>query len=321
MIKRCSALAVVLLLSLLACREVEAQPAKVVSVVEKEVRLNGDIQIVVDDLGILLKNNPAGKQPPLLPFVNGYAMKGSTLRYIDQESKTLRFNLARNPSDSGSREAWTHILGGLGPFKRTHRVSLGTEDTGPIASDQTVVFEVYPSPWSQIAIVLLILLVIAFLVLVFKTDILKDPKEEGTGERTYSLGRFQMAFWFLIILGSFTYIWMVTGDLAMPETSLVLMGISGATALGAILVKPNPKKPESRKKSTLWRFFVELLGNGEDQITLHRFQMFAWTMILGLTFIAGVFNQLAQPVLDSSLLTLMGISSGMYVGFKFPEKS
>lgn len=39
MIKRCSALAEVLLLSLLACRQVEAQPAKVVSVAEKEVRL------------------------------------------------------------------------------------------------------------------------------------------------------------------------------------------------------------------------------------------------------------------------------------------
>jgi hypothetical protein len=47
--------------------------------------------------------------------------------------------------------------------------------------------------------------------------------------------------------------------------------------------------------------------------------MFAWTLILGVVFIAGVFRQLAQPTLDSSLLTLMGISSGTYVGFKFPE--
>ena len=41
--------------------------------------------------------------------------------------------------------------------------------------------------------------------------------------------------------------------------------------------------------------------------------------------LAGAFEipqkDLAQPVLDSSLLTLMGISSGMYVGFKFPEKT
>lgn len=316
MIKRYSALAGALLFCLLGCPRIEAQPTRVVSVVEKEVRLNGDIRIAVDTLG----NNPTGKQPPLLPYLNGYPMKGSTLRFVDLQKKVLLFTLGRNSTDSGSRHAWNRILGGLGPFKRTYTVSIGAEDSGPVASDVTVIFEVYPSPWSQIAILVLIVLVVAFLVLVFKTDILKDPKEDGR-ERAYSLGRFQMAWWFLIILASFTYIWMVTGDLGMPETSLVLMGISSATALGAILVKPNPKKPSVRGKSTLGRFFVELLGNGEDPVTLHRFQMLAWTMILSVIFIAGVFKDLAQPVLDSSLLTLMGISSGSYVGFKFPEKS
>jgi hypothetical protein len=136
------------------------------SIVEKEVRLNGDIQIVVEGLDILLKDNPTGTQPPLLPFLNGFAMKGSTLRYINTANATLRFTLARTSADADSRYAWNHILGGIGPFKRTYTVSLGAAATGPIASDQVVIFEVYPSPWSQIAIVLLILLVIAFIFLV-----------------------------------------------------------------------------------------------------------------------------------------------------------
>jgi len=325
MIKQSGALAGAFLLCLLVSSQAEAQQVKVTSVTKDDVRLHGDIEIVVDGLEILLKDNPEGKKPPLLPYLcflppssACYAMKGSTLRYISKDTATLKFTFDRKASDVGSRYAWNHILGGIGPFKRMYIASLGAEDTGPIASDQSVTFEVYPSPWSQIAIVVLVLLVIGFLVLVFKTDILKDPKKGN--ERTYSLGRFQMAFWFLIILGSFTYIWMVTGDLAMPETSLILMGISGATALGAIMVKPNPKKTAGRDKPPLVSFFLELLGNDEDPITLHRFQMFAWTMILGIIFVAGVFKDLAQPVLDSSLLTLMGISSGVYVGFKVPEK-
>jgi hypothetical protein len=60
-----------------------------------------------------------------------------------------------------------------------------------------------------------------------------------------------MAWWFFIVLDSFAYIWMVTGDLAMPETSLILMGISSATAPGAVLVKPNPNSPMFDQRPSL----------------------------------------------------------------------
>ena len=50
----------------------------------------------------------------------------------------------------------------------------------------------------------------------------------------------------------------------------------------------------------------------------HRFQMMTWTLILGVIFIFGVFQQLAMPKFDATLLALMGISSGTYLGFKWP---
>jgi hypothetical protein len=51
-------------------------------------------------------------------------------------------------------------------------------------------------------------------------------------------------------------------------------------------------------------------------IAFHRFQIVIWTLILGVVFVSEVFTKLAMPVFDTTLLTLMGISSGTYLGFK-----
>jgi hypothetical protein len=54
-------------------------------------------------------------------------------------------------------------------------------------------------------------------------------------------------------------------------------------------------------------------------ISFHRFQIFVWTLILGIMFIANVYNELAMPQFSATLLGLLGISAGTYVGFKLPE--
>lgn len=54
--------------------------------------------------------------------------------------------------------------------------------------------------------------------------------------------------------------------------------------------------------------------------SFHRFQIFAWTIILGIIFVSAVYNSLNMPEFSPTLLGLMGLSSGTYIGFKFPEK-
>jgi chaperonin cofactor prefoldin len=54
--------------------------------------------------------------------------------------------------------------------------------------------------------------------------------------------------------------------------------------------------------------------------SFHRFQIFAWTLVLGVIFISSVYNELTMPEFSATLLGLMGISSGTYIGFKFPEE-
>jgi hypothetical protein len=57
----------------------------------------------------------------------------------------------------------------------------------------------------------------------------------------------------------------------------------------------------------------------ETGVSLHRFQMAAWTIVLGFVFAIAVFQSLAMPDFSATLLGLMGISSGTYVGFKIPD--
>ena len=55
-------------------------------------------------------------------------------------------------------------------------------------------------------------------------------------------------------------------------------------------------------------------------ISFHRLQMVIWTFVLGIVFIQQVLSNLALPDFDATLLALMGISSGTYLGFKLPEQ-
>jgi hypothetical protein len=67
--------------------------------------------------------------------------------------------------------------------------------------------------------------------------------------------------------------------------------------------------------------FITDIMSDESGISLHRFQIVAWTTILVVVFWKSVWESLAMPDFDANLLTLMGISSGTYIGFKFAEKN
>lgn len=66
-------------------------------------------------------------------------------------------------------------------------------------------------------------------------------------------------------------------------------------------------------------FLRDILSDGSGY-SFHRYQICAWTIVLGIIFISSVYNDLSMPEFSSTLLGLMGISSGTYIGFKFPEQ-
>ena len=66
--------------------------------------------------------------------------------------------------------------------------------------------------------------------------------------------------------------------------------------------------------------FVNDILSDSCGVSLYRFQIAVWTLVLGYIFIFTIWNSLMMPEFDNTLLALMGISSGTYLGFKFPEQ-
>jgi len=96
-------------------------------------------------------------------------------------------------------------------------------------------------------------------------------------------------------------------DLAGKEAELEQVDKQVADVASAL------NKPES--ESFLTDIFSDING-----VSFHRFQMVAWTITLGIIFIRAVYKELAMPEFNDTILTLMGISAGTYIGFKIPER-
>jgi hypothetical protein len=54
--------------------------------------------------------------------------------------------------------------------------------------------------------------------------------------------------------------------------------------------------------------------------SLHRLQLLIWTGVVSLVFVGTVVSRLVLPDIDTTMLALLGISNGTYLGFKLPEK-
>lgn len=192
------------------------------------------------------------------------------------------------------------------------------------------------------------------------TDSLRDRQAEPSsdGKKPFSLARCQMAWWFFLVIAAYVFLWMVLGDLdTITGSILTLMGIGSGTALGAAMIDSSKKTEKEQAEAELSEAHATAqaaTSTPADQVRLtmterkvanlqgvvktrhtsvladllsdsngysfHRFQIAVWTVILGIIFVVAVAQQLAMPQFSETLLGLMGISSGTYLGFKFPER-
>ena len=306
----------------------------------------GDIILIsVANLDSLIKNSNcrtgAGVELPksdCRPREIALYLDGREIKGIKPESgapvadrQELRFHLTRSAE---SDEAWADLLGNppLAPIDRLLRrpteLSVGLADSYALPSDigskDATAFELirFRPRWflfATIGAVLLIWLVIKFAKV---TTLLRDSGAVTNGAATdlppYSLGRVQMAFWFVLVVISFVYIWLITnGWDAVNGTVLALIGIGAGTALGSAVIDSPPEGhdlvvPKSRS------FIKDCLQDGNGY-AFHRFQMFIWTIVLGVLFCYSVWQRLSMPEFSATLLGLLGISGGTYLGFKIPE--
>lgn len=92
-----------------------------------------------------------------------------------------------------------------------------------------------------------------------------------------------------------------------------------AAALARLAVIVDLKKQLKELQPASEGFLKDILSDSSG-VAFHRFQVLAWAVVLGIVFVWAVYKNLAMPQWDDSLLALLGISSGTYLGLKLPEQ-
>lgn len=259
----------------------------------------------------------------LILFLAEVPIPGNPPEACDPYTGQVRFDLDRT---ADSDRAWHVLLAEPVSFTKKVSVSIGAKGRLAFPTDVDD-FELEIVPAFEFVAFLLGLL-LALLVagyLAKATPILRD-RIPGlpAAQAPYSLSRFQLAFWSFLVIAAYIFIWLITQELdTITGSVLTLLGIGSATALGAKIIdqgKPaNPANLASAADPVPSKGFLRDILSDEQGISIYRFQLFAWTLVLGVIFCASVYDGLAMPQFSTTLLGLMGISSGTYLGFKVPE--
>lgn len=213
-------------------------------------------------------------------------------------------------------------------------------------------------------------LAFAFILTALRSNFMRDRDADATGYKSFSLSRCQAVIWFVVIMGTFVGLAVTWKTAAVfSTTALILLGISGAAALGAEVIDgksggaPAPAAPAAAGQAPApgaaqpgqpagqqpaqgaapqpagqqpaqpaapvaqsQSFAQQISALPKDLLTdkdgpvLHRIQMLIWTVILAAFFVVEAWRKLAMPEFDQTVLALLGLSAGTYLGFKLPEK-
>lgn len=237
--------------------------------------------------------------------------------------RILNFHLQRRSEYDDNRLSWDRLLTkqhGSYEMRLPLALAIGRDLPVQVSSVQPFRFFVVTKKAARITNgICIVLLLLLYLLLIKSPSALRESYNG-----VYSLGKSQMAFWGLLVLMSFLGLWVLTGSMErIPEQVLTLLGISGTTGLGSLLLTQHKLKNRTPRlsNSELRHFLRDLIDDGTGTgISLHRIQVVIWTLILGTIFILSVNKMMSMPEFSDTLLLLMGVSNGLYLGFKFPEK-
>ncbi|HEY6139181.1 MAG TPA: hypothetical protein VI670_15565 [Thermoanaerobaculia bacterium] len=278
--------------------------------------LDDKISIHVNNFSTLVAkaNNDCAQ---IVLFLDGMPIKGLKPESCDRIAGHIRYRLLRTPD---ADNAWHSLLGSPQGFTRYVNVTVGPDTQNTIGNPMEFELQILPRKQFWVFVLLLAVMLAVFVMLCRRTALIRGGSPDvPPAQRPYSLSLFQMSFWFFLVIASYVFLWLINDELdTITESVLALIGIGAATALGATLIDQNKPSPVSTDKSD---GFLRDVMSDPTGISLHRFQMFAWTLILGVIFVGSVYHNLEMPQFSATLLGLMGISSGTYLGFKVPEKA
>jgi len=201
----------------------------------------------VAGLDQLVEKARAAKKPLQL-YLNGMPLADVPPVYLNTGGKParVRFGLVRTEN---AKATWSALLGRPRAEIRIVEVSVGLTGCADGCADITDGFKI------QLAVIRPLLMT-GYLVLLAggiwglirlarTTSILRN---HGPGS-PWSLDRLQMAWWTLLVVSAFVFIWMISGDYgSLSNSVLALIGISAGTGLiGAVMDDGKQAQVQQRK--------------------------------------------------------------------------
>lgn len=345
--------------------------------VSNDVHLNGKVTITIDSLRLYLRQTRR-EHAKFVLYLDWRPIRGTASRLVAGRDE-LQFDVERTAE---SRDAWNSLLAdrsGLGAG-RPIAVSVGYENDPPIPSAVSRNITLLNNSGIVVTVLIVGFIIMAWLILRDGQRMIREPASPGSGVPPLSLGRVQMATWFVIIVLSWIVVCVANGEIvSISETALALMGISAATGMGSVAINsgrqadaetriqaaeqsqaqitaraeslkalaataPSPaalaqisaetavvaeqQRQIERELPRLTRIarpagrdvIRDLLTDETGAVNLHRLQIVIWTIVLAVFFIYTLSRTLTMPEFNATLLALMGISGGTYVGFKLNER-
>ncbi|MDB5137692.1 MAG: hypothetical protein JWP37_4295, partial [Mucilaginibacter sp.] len=152
----------------------------------------------------------------------------------------------------------------------------------------------------------------------------------------FSLAKTQLAFWSVIIIGSYVYVAFFTPGsngikfyVNINAVNLTLLGIAaGTTVIGKAIdgnqqTNTTPDKDKQQNQPGTGFFFTDIISD-ETGVSIHRLQNVIWTAVVGVIYITYVYSNCILPddkIITNTLMGLMGISSIAYLGVKTKENT
>ncbi|MGO9577890.1 MAG: hypothetical protein ACLP2P_00610 [Desulfobaccales bacterium] len=166
-------------------------------------------------------------------------------------------------------------------------------------------------------------LLISWLVLALVTKF-KNPIRFVAGkDGGASLSLAQILLWTILVLSASLFVLVASGKLLdLTNDVLVLLGIAGGASViakitasakdekGLAIAAPAPKEPK-------WQDLLQTDG----QADLYKFQMALFTLLAAVFVTGKIIGTFEFPVLPAGLLTLIGISNGVYLAAKGTTKT
>lgn len=325
----------------------------IADVVCESCGFDSPVEVTIPALGVWTMVNKIDTRNLSL-VISGYKLTGMAPMLTDPDTGKLHFHLRKIDTSPENIAAWRAIVARALSDDNQFRVSLADEK-GIIASSAKDLNFDFPSKNARIiwtlGFAVAMIAAIALVGFLTKWRLLRDsygiPESIiGPDERSFSLARCQMLWWTLIVAVSWFAIGISTKNwFSLDESALLLMGISAGTAAFAMGVIPEviTQKVDAYKAalnaSTLAsndpivaaaktvvrdipgvrsaRLFRDLVSDFNDVPGLHRIQIILFSLAYGIVYAWQAFNTGMLPALSTTVLTLLGISSSAYVGFKF----